>query len=241
MRIHEDQEDRLQRNDSYQQLAGQLLLSDRGLEGNAGNRVQDASAWAVFVHNRIEWQRWTFTPGLRYESIDLGRRNYSTSGTNPAEREPGNPPSTRSNDVDIWIPGIGMLYEMNDRLRLVAGIHKGFAVPGNEPGVNPEESINYEFGLRYDGRNLQLDLMGFFNDYENLVGLCTNSSGSNCEPGDAFNGDGVQVPGLELSMSSGWPVGQDGYLPSAAELYLDGCRVPNQISIRNSLANVRSR
>jgi Fe(3+) dicitrate transport protein len=212
LRLHEDEEDRLQRNDSYQQLGGQLLLSDRGLEGNAGNRVQDASAWAAFVHNRIEWQRWTFAPGLRYESIDLGRRNYSTSGANPAEREPGNQASTRENNVDIWIPGIGLLYDVNERLRLVSGVHKGFAVPGNQPGVDPEESINYELGLRYEGERFQVDLMGFLNDYENLVGLCTNSSGSNCEPGDAFNGDGAQVPGLELAMTAEWS-GNDWYFP----------------------------
>jgi Fe(3+) dicitrate transport protein len=41
--------------------------------------------------------------------------------------------------------------------------------------------------------------MFFFNDYQNLVGICTNSSGSNCEPGAAFNGQGVNIPGLELS------------------------------------------
>jgi Fe(3+) dicitrate transport protein len=41
--------------------------------------------------------------------------------------------------------------------------------------------------------------MFFFNDYQNLVGICTNSSGSNCEPGAAFNGQGVHIPGLELS------------------------------------------
>lgn len=213
VRIHQDEEDRLQRNDSYQQLGGALILSDRGLQGNAGNRVQDASAWAIFLHNRIEWQRWTFTPGLRYESIDLERRNYSTSGPDPAEREPGSTPSIRQNNVDVWIPGLGLLYEINERLKLVSGVHKGFAVPGNQPGVDPEESINYELGLRFEGRNVQLDLMGFFNDYENLVGLCTNSSGSDCEPGDAFNGDGVQVPGLELAMSTEFTGGSDWYFP----------------------------
>lgn len=199
LRYHEDQEDRLQRNDNWHQQDGFLVLDAMGLEGNAGNRVQDAQAWAAFVHDRIEWQRWTLTPGLRYESIELSRLDYGTSGTQPHSRTPDNLRDVRSNHVDVLIPGLGALYAINDRARLVAGIHKGFATPGNAPGVDPEESINYELGLRYEAAGWQLEAMGFFNDYENLIGVCTNSSGSHCEPGDAFNGEGVHIPGLEVS------------------------------------------
>lgn len=202
LRYHEDEEDRLQRNDSYQQLNGQLILTETGLEGNAGNRIQDAEAWAVYILDRIEWGAWTLTPGLRYESIDLSRVDFDTGSSDPASRDPDNLKGTRSNDVDVWIPGMGLLYDISDRTRLVAGVHKGFAAPGNKPGVDPEESINYELGVRFVGDRLQLDVIGFFNDYENLVGICTNSSGSDCEPGDAFNGEGVHVPGVELSLAA---------------------------------------
>ena len=46
LRVHEDEEDRLQRNSTYQQLNGQLQLNDLGELGNAGNRVQEAQALA---------------------------------------------------------------------------------------------------------------------------------------------------------------------------------------------------
>jgi len=212
LRLHEDEEDRLQRNDAYQQLGGELVLSDRGLEGNAGNRVQDAQAWAVYVHDRIEWNRWTLTPGLRYESIDLSRVNFGTD-EDPGSRDPASASGQRENNVDVWIPGIGALYDVNDRLRLVAGVHRGFAVPGNQPGVDPEESTNWELGLRWSGEVVQLDLMGFLNDYENLVGVCTNSSGSDCDPGDAFNGDAVEIPGIELALAAELSAGNDWYFP----------------------------
>lgn len=202
LRYHEDEEDRLQRNDSYQQINGQLVLTRTGLEGNAGNRVQDAEAWAAYVLDRIEWGAWTLTPGVRFESIDLERVDYDTSSDDPGSRDPDNLRGTRSNEVDVWIPGMGLLYDISDRTRLVAGVHKGFAVPGNQTGVDPEESINYELGVRILGERFQLDLIGFYNDYENLVGICTNSSGSDCEPGDAFNGEGVHIPGIELKMTA---------------------------------------
>lgn len=202
LRLHKDQEDRLQRDDSYQQLSGQLVLNDVGPEGGAGNRVQDAKALALYVQDHIQWQDWTFSPGLRYETIDLSRTDYDTNSDNPGSREADNLTGVRRNEVDVWIPGLGLLYDFNDITRLVAGVHKGFSTPGNKPGVNPEESINYELGFRIEHNYLSVDLIGFFNDYDNLVGVCTNSSGSDCEPGDSFNGKGVQIPGLELRMSA---------------------------------------
>ena len=47
-----------------------MVLDDLGLLGNAGNRVQEADALAVFVHDRIEMGNWVFTPGVRFEDID---------------------------------------------------------------------------------------------------------------------------------------------------------------------------
>jgi Fe(3+) dicitrate transport protein len=55
--------------------------------------------------------------------------------------------------------------------------------------------------------------MFFFNDYENLVGVCTNSSGGNCDPGDAFNGEGVHIPGIELSFQTWFEAGEYWQIP----------------------------
>lgn len=212
IRYHEDEEDRLQRNDNYRQLGGALVLNAVGMEGNAGNQVQTAEAWAFHAFDRIEWRDWIMTPGLRYESIDLERIRYQADSEDLSGRGPEDVRDTRSNDVDVWLPGLGAIYRLSGEWRVVAGIHKGFAVPGNQPGVDPEQSVNYELGMRFDFENSSFEAMSFFNDYDNLVGVCTNSTGSDCEPGDAFNGNGVHVPGLELtwqsefSLSPSWTV-----------------------------------
>jgi Fe(3+) dicitrate transport protein len=204
LRLHEDEEDRIQRNDSWQQLAGQLTLSSIGLEGNAGNEIGTAQAWAAYIQDRIELGDWTLTPGLRYENIDLSRKRYFTNSADPSSRDPDNFRDSRENRVDIWLPGMGAMYSMNENTQWVAGVHRGFSTPGNQPGVDPEESTNYELGIRQQSDNFGFEAMFFFNDYENLVGVCTNSSGSDCEPGSAFNGDGVHIPGLELTASTSW-------------------------------------
>ncbi|HMB58975.1 MAG TPA: TonB-dependent receptor, partial [Xanthomonadales bacterium] len=182
LRYHEDQEDRLQRNDNYQQLAGQLILNETGLEGSAGNRVQDAKAWAAYLYDRIEFDRWTLTPGLRYENIKLNRDRYLTNSADPSSRDPENFRDSRENSVDVWLPGMGAIFELNESTNFVGGVHRGFATPGNEPGVDPEDSTNYELGVRHSRGLLNVEAMFFFNDYKNLVGVCTNSSGSNCDP-----------------------------------------------------------
>lgn len=213
VRYHEDEEDRLQRNDTYQQLGGELVLNQVGLEGNAGNRIQSAEAWAFYVFDRIDWGTWTLTPGLRYESIDLSRVRYYENSDDPSSRDQDNFRDTRSNDVDVWLPGMGAIKQFGDDWQMVMGVHKGFAVPGNAPGVDPEESINYEYGVRHVGQFGSFEAMGFFNDYSNLVGVCTNSSGSDCDPGDAFNGDAVHVLGLELSWNSAFPLENGWSIP----------------------------
>lgn len=202
VRYHEDEEDRLQRNSSYRQQGGMLRLDDQGRLGNAGNRIQQAEAVAIFVQDRIDIGDWTLTPGLRYEDIDQRRTRYETRAgrtDNPASRAADNLRSTRANRTRILLPGIGALYRLNDRTTLLAGVHKGFTAPSNAPNVRPEEALNYELGLRFRGSDAQFEAVAFLSDYDNLLGQCTSSSGVDCEVGDAFDGDAVTVLGLELS------------------------------------------
>ncbi|MCY3620384.1 MAG: TonB-dependent receptor [Gammaproteobacteria bacterium] len=204
VRYHEDEEDRLQRNSSYRQENGMLRLDDLGRLGNAGNRIQEAKAVAIFVQDRIDIGGWTFTPGLRYEDIDQRRIRYETRPGrtgNPASRAADNLRSTRANRTRIVLPGIGALYRLNDRATILAGVHKGFTAPSNAPDVRPEEALNYELGLRLGGSVAQIEAVAFLSDYDNLLGECTSSSGVDCEVGDAFDGDAVTIRGLELSIA----------------------------------------
>ena len=226
VRYHEDEEDRLQRNSSYSQRSGVLVLDDLGLLGNAGNRIQKAEALALHLYDRIEMGRLTMTPGLRYEDIDQSRVRYETRfgrTTNPASRDADNIRDTRSNDTKVLLPGLGVLYELNDSTLITGGVHKGFTAPSNAPGVNEEEAINYELGIRFDNGRIRAELMGFLSDYDNLLGECTSSSGADCEVGDAFNGDAATVKGLELVASTDLAPGAAISVPvEIAYTYIDG-------------------
>ena len=198
-RYHEDEEDRLQRNSTYHQENGRLVLDDPGLLGNAGNRVQQADAVALHIYDHIEWGNWVFSPGIRYEDIDQKRTRWRDRGDQAGVRNTIR--DSRENNTRVWLPGLGVLYRLSDNLTLLAGAHKGFTAPSNAPDVKEEEAINYELGLRYGSNGLRGEVIGFLSDYDNILGECTSSSGTDCTVGDAFNGDAATVAGVEALLS----------------------------------------
>jgi Fe(3+) dicitrate transport protein len=84
-------------------------------------------------------------------------------------------------------------------LRAFGGVHRGFSnpAPGSTAGV--ETSWSYEAGVRRDRGPTRLEAIAFFNDYDNLVGTCTASTGGGCNIGDQFDGGKVKVKGVEVS------------------------------------------
>ena len=206
IRLHEDEEDRLQRNSNYSQSNGALALDDFGILGNAGNRVQDARALAIHIHDNIQLGDWTLSPGLRYEDIEQKRTRFADGALRTFR-------DARQNDTQVFLPGLGILYQVNGSLSVLGGAHKGFTAPSNSPNVNEETAINYELGFRYQNDALSTELIGFMSDYDNILGECTASSGSNCTIGDAFNGDAATVTGLELLVRANLARGSSYKIP----------------------------
>jgi len=112
----------------------------------------------------------------------------------------------------------------------LAGVHKGFspAGPGQEGATaDPEDSVNYELGTRYlsADNNTSAELVGFYSDYDNLIGRARSSSGSQ-NVGASFNGGAVEIYGAEVTAAHQWD--------------LDGYRVPLQLVYTYTQAEFRS-
>jgi Fe(3+) dicitrate transport protein len=198
VRYHEDDEDRLQWEDAYRMLDGRLELTSAGAPGSQDNRVGSAEALSIYLQDEIRFGRWTLTPGLRFESIDLERRDF-------ARTDPGRaagPTRVRDSSVEEWIPGVGVLYALTPEVSLLASVHKGFNPPGPGSDADAEESVNYEAGVRFADARVSAEAIAYFNDYDNLVGTCTLSSGGGCDVGDQFDGGEVEMYGLELSAAT---------------------------------------
>ena len=204
IRIHEDEEDRFQHENDYRMQDGALVLTTAGAPGSTTNRVSSADVQAFFVDAEIRSGQWILTPGVRFENVDMQRLDYSTD--DPSRQD--GPSRIRNNSVSTVIPGIGALYRLNDEWRLLAGIHEGFNPPAPGSSADEESSLNIEFGTRYDNGALSFESIYFINDYDNLVGTVTESTGGGGEIGDQYDGGEVVVSGLELSAGYSWDIGK---------------------------------
>ena len=193
IRDHEDYEDRLQRNDLYHMENGVLVLDSTGALGAAGNELNRAEALSYWLRDVISVGDWTLTPGVRIEDVTATRTRYN-NGAARSFRD------SRENSYDEVIPGFGAHYRLNGHWALIGGVHRGFTPAGSDPSTAPERSTNWEAGLRFVNEQLFVEAIAFYNDYENIIGTCTASSGANCEIGDRFSGQGVSVTGLEFQL-----------------------------------------
>lgn len=197
VRVHQDEEDRFQHEDGYRMTNGRMELTTPGAPGSQSNRVSEASAVSLFVQDELRLGRWTVSPGIRYETIDFTRTDYA--GDDPARTSPTN---VRENHVSAWIPGVGLGWAWRDDVRLFGGVHRGFGPPG--PGADdqtvPEESVNWELGAKVDREALRAQLVGFYSDYDNVLGRATLAIGDPTGAGEVFNGGAVEVAGLEASL-----------------------------------------
>jgi Fe(3+) dicitrate transport protein len=200
IRIHEDEEDRFQLQDGYRMENGTLMLTTAALPGSQTNRVSQADVRSIFVDTEIRTGSWILTPGVRFEDIDMKRLDYATDDPSRSQ----GPTRVRENSTQVVIPGMGALYRVSEEWRLLAGLHKGFNPPAPGSSASEEDSLNFEAGARYDSGNLSFEGIYFLNDYDNLVGTVTESTGGGGEIGDQFDGGEVRVAGVELSGSYNW-------------------------------------
>ncbi|MBC8379941.1 MAG: Fe(3+) dicitrate transport protein [Porticoccaceae bacterium] len=216
-RYHQDEEDRLQRSDKYTQVDQTLIVDSIGVTGgNKNNRVVQAEALAIYIKDDITFGNFIVTPGVRFEDIKLERRDWSTLPRNTT-------PSLKQNSVTAVLPSIGVLYNVNDNLSLLAGAYNGFGTPTTTSGVDEEQALNVELGGRYQQADLMIELIAFTSDYENLVGECTaSSSTSDCDIGDQFNGGQATVRGLEFQLTNSFQLTDSTTMPvSIAYTYTD--------------------
>lgn len=194
-RVHYDEEDRFQWEDGYRMYENQMTLTSFGARGAQGNRISSAKAFASYVLYKYKFNKLTITPGFRYESIILSREDWGSTDENRESL-----PSKRENQINTFIPGVGFNYGFSNSLSLFGGVHKGFSPPDNTPGEQAEYSVNYELGSRFSAGKLRGEVIGFFNDYSNLLGSDLAASGGSGSL-DQFNAGEVNVSGLEVQLN----------------------------------------
>ena len=184
-RYHYDEVDRDHRQEGYFMVSG-LMVSD---EQNRGSKVQnhaETDAYSLFLSDQISFGQFTMTLGVRHEEIEGEKINLQTN----LETE---------NDQSKTTGGLGFSWQVSNDFNVIAGVYDGFSPAAPGSNAEPEETTNFEYGIRYRGGYGNLDLIGFFSDYENLLGRCRVSDPPPCVPGAEYNGGAVEVAGAELT------------------------------------------
>ena len=202
VRLHKDKADRYATQSGFVMSAGRLIQTTAGVRGNSENQIRLANTLAVFIQDDIKWGSLTISPGIRYENILLSLDNF---GTADSERL-GASLKTATNHVTAFLPGVGINYVANPRVSIFGGIHKGFSPPGM-PSITatiqakPEEAWSYEAGLRTQNKYWNIQLAGFLNQYENILGS-DNQSGGGAGTGDMFNAGNAKTMGIESNIET---------------------------------------
>ncbi|MGY6561679.1 MAG: TonB-dependent receptor domain-containing protein [Luteibaculaceae bacterium] len=193
LRLHRDEMDRFQKDDFFRMENGTMFQTREGVFGTESNRIATADAVAAFAQYTLKTGNLTVSPGVRTEIISLKQDNF---GSNDPGRTGENLVST-VNEVAVILPGLGVNYNLTEYANVFAGIHQGFSPPGTNPETESEKSWNYELGLRLNRKSLNFEVVGFFNDYSNLLGADMVAAGG-LGTGDLFNGGAAQTFGLEV-------------------------------------------
>lgn len=193
LRWHEDEVDRFQPVENYSQLNGSLVFDSISDPSSSGNRVEEAEALSVFLINHIAvTERLDVTAGLRYEDVDTEQYRY-----NDVQRSSGQ--LTAENSTSDTLLALGATYQLSDTLVLLGGVHEGYAPAGaGSEDVDPEESTNYEAGIRLADGKLFVEAIGFFSDYKNSVQFCTVANPCGIQNSGSIGSGEAEIQGLEL-------------------------------------------
>jgi Fe(3+) dicitrate transport protein len=201
VRFHSDQADRYATRSVYAMTNGVMILTSEGVTGNQENQIRNANSFASYLSYDITYKGLKVSPGIRHETINFEFQNFG----NADNARLGTALRSATNDLSLILPGIGIKYEFNESTSAFAGIHKGFSPPGM-PSVTSttdqakvETAHNYEIGYSYSKKAIDVQLVGFFSNYANILGS-DNVSGGGAGTGDMFNAGKALIRGLEVSM-----------------------------------------
>lgn len=198
IRLHQDNVTRHHTATYYDMTSGVMVLNGTPSELVTQNN-DTATAVAAFANVNAVIDDFHITLGLRVEHIEGEAIDYLVTDN-------ANAPSISENSDTVLLPGAGLFYQLTPQQGLLVGVNKGYVPnsPGQAGNVDPEESWNYEFGWRYSSDDLQGEVIGFYNDYSNLKGACTFSSGCTQVLDQEFNGGEIDVYGIEASTNISW-------------------------------------
>ncbi len=196
LRWHEDEVDRFQPTDIFSQINGSLVYETTYDPSSSNNRVEEAEALSVYIMDHIAvTEQLDITAAIRYEDIDTKQKRYNDVDRNSSY-------TNAENSTSETLLALGTTYQLNDQWGLLAGVHQGFApASAGAENTDPEESTNYEAGVRFAEDNLFVEAIYFFSDYENSVQYCTVANPCGAQDSGSISQGEAEIEGLEFLLN----------------------------------------
>lgn len=199
-------------------IAGYRYLYEKGYEqrvngsfptAESGNLITDeertGNAISAFVQNKFKVSaKLSIDAGVRVEFYDFERHVFRNK-FNGVVRDTSIVNGTSVSEV---IPGIGFNYQVNGKINLFGGLHRGFAPPrvkdaitsaGVVQQLDAELSWNYELGLRTSlVKGLYAEATAFYLDFSNQIIPVSESAGGTGS--GLINGGETVHEGLEFGL-----------------------------------------
>jgi Fe(3+) dicitrate transport protein len=195
VRLHHDRIDRDHFAQNFQMLSGVMTPDQQGPKFTTIDYEQ-TDAVSVYLSDTVTLGRLDVTFGSRGEFLDSRYQNEKTDkADNWLEKQ-----------TQVWLYSASAFYTANESLGIFIGAHEGFVPtsPKQAAQIKPESSINYEFGVRFNQEQTQLEAVLFHNDFDNLKESCSFSTSASCvtqaQLDQEYNGGEVDVFGLELNL-----------------------------------------
>lgn len=194
LRFHMDQIRRSHSQDMYAMTTGRMVRTadPRTMTALNSNR---ASAWTFNFLENMHVGNFVLTFLGRVEEVKFKYTDNLGGGDDISRRSD-----------TVFAPGFGALYKITERFSVKGSVNSGVSVAGlNDQGQEAkEESVNYELGAKYisEKGDQQAELVVFFNDYSNITGTCSSSTGcTNLQLDQQYNGGAADIYGLESRLA----------------------------------------
>ncbi len=191
LRLHRDSIRHDHTTDRFNMIDGHLEESGSASMLGAQDEISSQS-FAAYLWDTYSLDAWKFSGGLRQEFVTIEKDDFSATDSD------GNVKRSAT------MPGLGLFRQLDSHWGWLLGVYRGMGLADADDAGSgkPEESINYESGVRWLDKGAQFDAIGFYNNYSNLKGTCSAAEGCGSNASDrSFDGGRARIYGLELGGS----------------------------------------
>ncbi|MEX0164449.1 TonB-dependent hemoglobin/transferrin/lactoferrin family receptor [Pseudomonas brassicacearum] len=144
------------------------------------------NTYSLFAQDQISWDKWTFTPGLRYDYTRL-KPHLTEEFLNTVDPSGGGDVSGKNKTWHRVSPKFGVTYALSGEYTWYGQYAEGFRTPTAKalygrfdnpgagysvepnPDLEPEKSKSYETGLRGRFDSGSFDVAVFYNKYRDFI------------------------------------------------------------------------